>query len=236
MRPLIVVVAQPLVEIGLQRLHRFVEMLAELDSEELLLDRQVEALHKTICLLPPHFGPPVLEIDQGEIELVGMRFSSVELAAIVGQHGLHRQALLGIEGEHIIVEHTHGDLGLLGSGQEAKGETPKVVDYRVQVGLTDLFQIANVEGVLTQQLAGPGGFDVPLLETGIELLDVANLFGRELHAFIQLSVFEGEPALELGAQAVLIQNLLDGDQAQPNPFQGEPYFQMVIAAGRVLEA
>ena len=67
-----VVVMQPLIQIGLQRIDAFVELLAERDLVEFLQDRFMEPLANAIRLRRFHFGLRVIDIVdcQEELEIV----------------------------------------------------------------------------------------------------------------------------------------------------------------------
>ncbi len=88
-------IVQPRIEIALQLLHRFVELLAKLEAEELIFDRLVKTFDEPVRLGLAHFGAAVLQIIQGQIQFVRMQLGPTELAAIVGEHRLHRQPVCG---------------------------------------------------------------------------------------------------------------------------------------------
>ena len=62
MRPLVIVVIKPLVEVLLQFLHAGVELLPEGLAEELVQERAVEALHEAVGPGRAHLAEPVLDV------------------------------------------------------------------------------------------------------------------------------------------------------------------------------
>jgi len=79
--PSTVVVVQPSVEIGLSGFQRFVEGLAHLWLEELLQHGAVEALDEAVRFRRAYFGLAVLDLVEGQVELVGVPFGAAEFAA-----------------------------------------------------------------------------------------------------------------------------------------------------------
>ena len=88
-----------------------------------------------------------------EVELVGVALGPAELAAVVGQDRADRQVEVAVERQHVVVQHRHRRLGLLGDVQEAEGVGAEGVDHRVQVDLADALEAADEEGVGREQLA-----------------------------------------------------------------------------------
>jgi hypothetical protein len=74
MRAFPIVVLQPLVQIGLQRLQVLVELLAEPDLAELLQYRLVEPLADAIGLRRFDLGLAVIDVVDRQVEPVVMRF------------------------------------------------------------------------------------------------------------------------------------------------------------------
>src|SRR5450759_7412 len=69
-RPLVVVVGKPGIEVPLELLDRTVELLAESLPEELVQYGAVEPLHEPVCPGASHLGQAVLDVVQGQEELV----------------------------------------------------------------------------------------------------------------------------------------------------------------------
>jgi hypothetical protein len=82
MRPLGVVVDEPGVEIGLERLDAVVEGLAHLHREELVEDGAVEALDEAVGFRRPDPCAAVLDAVEVEIGLVGVVLGAAELPAV----------------------------------------------------------------------------------------------------------------------------------------------------------
>ena len=71
-RPLLVVAQDPAIEILLKLFERSVELLSEGDLIELLQDRLVEALADPVRLRMLHLRARVIDVVEGEEQLVGM--------------------------------------------------------------------------------------------------------------------------------------------------------------------
>jgi len=63
------------------------------------------------------------------------------------------QVEVSIERQHVVVQHRHGRLGLLGDVQEAEGIAAEGIDHGVQIDLADALEAADKERVGRQQLA-----------------------------------------------------------------------------------
>ena len=91
MRAFVVVVLQPLIEIGLQRFDGFIEFFAERDLIKLLQDRLVESFTDVIRLRRFHLGLGMVDVvdrqKQLKIMLVG---PSAIFSSPVGQNPQHR--------------------------------------------------------------------------------------------------------------------------------------------------
>ena len=85
--------------------NRLVELLAERDAVELVEHRLVKALDDTVGLRALGLRPRVVDVLDGEIELlfVPLRISAVFDSAI-GQHALQLDALLLKEREYAIIQ------------------------------------------------------------------------------------------------------------------------------------
>jgi hypothetical protein len=80
-RALVVVVVQPGVEVGLERLDALVEPAAHGRPEEFLQHRAVEALDEAVGLGRADLGLSVPDVVERQVELVGMALGAAELAA-----------------------------------------------------------------------------------------------------------------------------------------------------------
>ncbi len=70
MRSLIIVLVKPAVQILLERRYAFIALLTENDSEKLVQDRPVKALHETVCLGTANLGPAVFNVVQCQIQFI----------------------------------------------------------------------------------------------------------------------------------------------------------------------
>ncbi|OQB24825.1 MAG: hypothetical protein BWY10_02582 [Chloroflexi bacterium ADurb.Bin180] len=113
MRALVVVAVQPDVQIGLQCFDCLIELGAESAAEEFVQHCAVETFHKAIGLWPAYPGAAMFEVVQRQVQFIRMIVLATELPAIVGQHRLHRQRFRPVEGQHVVVQHSGGSLGLL---------------------------------------------------------------------------------------------------------------------------
>ena len=84
------------------------------------------------------------------------------------------------------MEDRHGGLWALGGMQEAKRARTIGVDDDVQIDPPHALEVADLEGILTQQFARAAGFDVPFPEGGILLLDELDLLGTQLNGLRRL--------------------------------------------------
>src|SRR5438046_6499052 len=107
MRPLLVVVDEPGIEIDLQFLDRAIDLFAERHPIELVEQRAMEALADTVGLRALGLGAAVFDVLDRQVELVLVAFPAAELGAGIGQHPAQPDAVLIVERHHPIVE----DLG-----------------------------------------------------------------------------------------------------------------------------
>lgn len=150
---------EPGVEIGLQRLDGFVEVVAHGDPEELVEDGAVEALDEAARHCPrtdggqwlapwgADPGAAVFNAVEVEIEFVGMAFGAAELPAVVGEHCADRKVELAVEGQHVVVQDRNSRLGLLGDVEKAESVRAEGVDDGVQIDPADPLETADEEGV-----------------------------------------------------------------------------------------
>src|SRR5215469_10021266 len=107
MRPPMVVLDQPGIEISLQLLDAVVDLLAERDAIELIQYSAMEALTDSIGLRALGLGAAVINVLDREVELVFMALGPAKLGAAIGQHARQPDTVLVIERHHPVVE----DLG-----------------------------------------------------------------------------------------------------------------------------
>jgi hypothetical protein len=96
-----------------------------------------------------------------------MIFRKAFEATVVGQHGTDRQVEIPVERQDVVVQHRDRGLRLLGDVQEAEGVRTEGVDDTVQVDLAHALEVADEEGVGTEQLAGGLALDVALAKAGL---------------------------------------------------------------------
>ena len=110
----LVVLIDPEIEIGLKLSDGVVDLFAESDAIELVEQGLVEPLDNTIRLRAFRFGPRVIDVFHGEVELVFVPVvCAAVLSAAVGQDALQGNAVLLIERDHPVVEQIgRGDRGL----------------------------------------------------------------------------------------------------------------------------
>ena len=80
----VIVVDQPGVEVGLQLVDRVVDLLAEGNPVELVEDGAMEALANAIGLRALGLGAAVVDVLNGEIELVFVALGAAKFGAAIG--------------------------------------------------------------------------------------------------------------------------------------------------------
>jgi hypothetical protein len=98
---------------------------------------------RAVRLRRADLGLAVLDVVEGEIELVRVPFGAAELAAVIGEHGFDRQVELLVERQDVVVQHGDRRLGLLGDVQEAEGVGAVGVDHGLQVDATEALKRAD---------------------------------------------------------------------------------------------
>src|SRR5512134_3399781 len=78
MRAVFVVPSDPSIEIGLQFLDRAIDLLAERHAVELIQHRPVEALANAIGLWALRLGPAVIDVLDGQVQLVFVTLAAAE--------------------------------------------------------------------------------------------------------------------------------------------------------------
>ena len=113
---------------------------AAFDTEVLVEQRAMEALDDAVGLRPLHAGLAVLDALELEEQLVGMVVHAAsELAAVVGQHGVHFDAMR-LEGrQHVGVKQMHGGDRHLVGVEPSKRESRMAIDHRLEINLPNAF-------------------------------------------------------------------------------------------------
>src|SRR5262247_1451412 len=103
-RPQMVVFDQPGIEISLQLVDAAVDLLAERDTIELIQYSAMEALTDSVRLRALGLGAAMIDVLDGEVELVFVALSAAELGATIGQHPTQPDAVLVAERHHPVIE------------------------------------------------------------------------------------------------------------------------------------
>lgn len=199
-----IVVGHELVEVALNLLDGQIEVLPALHPEALIEQGPVHALDEAVGAQAPDLGVAVLDVLDGEQELIGMRLRlAAALPAVVGQDGLHRHVDGVVEGQHPLVEqvagrHRHLRAVALGKGQRAEG-----IDHHLDIDLADALQGAPVEGVLIEQFAGRRGLDMPAAEVRAVAIEQQDLgVGEDESGVLPGFPLQAHQALVAGLQVV----------------------------------
>ena len=137
------------------------------------------------------------------------------------------------ERQHVVVQDRDRGLRLLGHVQEAESVGAEGIDHSVQVDPADALQGADHEGIRGQELTRPLALDMALLEAGIELLEERRLLRGQLDRLVGVLALQRQPALVAGAEALVVEDLLDGDRRDPPPLQGQQRLDPVAAIRRM---
>src|SRR4029077_18189524 len=149
----LVVVDEPDVEVGLQLLNRLVDLLAEGDPVELVEDGAMEALANTIGLRALGLGAAVVDVLDGQIELVLVALGAAKLGPAIGQHARQRDAVLVVKRHHPVIEDLgRGDRGLA-IVEFGKGNFGIGVDKSLLIDPPDALERSDIEGVLRAAVA-----------------------------------------------------------------------------------
>src|SRR5262249_51834611 len=112
-RPPIIVVDQPGVEIGLQLVDRVIDLLAERNPVKLVQDGAMKALADAVRLRALGLGAAVIDVLDRKVELIFVALGAAKLGAAVSQHARQPDAVLIVEWHHPVVEDLgRGDRGL----------------------------------------------------------------------------------------------------------------------------
>ena len=148
MRAFRVVVNQPVIQVLLECLHTFEEVLAEDNAEILVQYSFVEAFNEAAGFQGFSFRSTMFNIVQGKVKLERMVLRPAELAAIVGENCAHGQVMFPVERQHIIVHQCGGTFRFLAGVQGAKSVRTIGIHAGMQIHLPDAFETACKQGVL----------------------------------------------------------------------------------------
>src|SRR6516162_7380746 len=147
MRPQIVVLDQPGIEVSLQLVDAAVDLLAERDAIELIQYGAMEALTDSIGLRALRLGAAVIDVLDREVELVFMALGPAKLGAAIGQHARQSDAVLVTERHHPVVE----DFGRCDRGlaiiELGKADLGVCVDDSPLIDPADALQGTDVKGI-----------------------------------------------------------------------------------------
>src|SRR6516165_9002631 len=144
----LVVVDEPGVEVALQLVDRAVDLLAEGNPVELVEDGAMEALANAIGLRALGLGAGMVDVLNGEIELVFVALRAAKLGAAIGQHARQADAVLVIKRHHPIIEDFGRGDRSLAIVQLGKGDLGVGVDEGLLIDPADALQRSDIEGVL----------------------------------------------------------------------------------------
>lgn len=173
--------------------------LAALNSEAFVKESAMESFKETVALRSTNLGRFVLDVLELEEKLVWVLvWTATEFAAIVGEDGLDRNAVLLKEGQDVIVEEVDGSKGHFGGVEPGESEAGVAVDGGLGIDAPDALEIADVEGVDSHQSPGMRSFDVALTELRLKALEERDLMVIELEGAFSSVLFEAQKALVLG--------------------------------------
>src|SRR5437773_8051144 len=185
MRAPMIVIDEPGVEVSLQLVDRLIDLFAKGDPVELVEDGAMKALANAIGLRALGLGAAVVDVLNGEIELVFMALGAAKLGAAIGQHARQTDAVLVIKRHHPIIEDLgRGDRGLaiVEFGERDLGIG---VDKGLLIDPPDALQRSDIEGVLRAAIARALAVELAMrLLVGLGLLERGNLRFGEQHAFL----------------------------------------------------
>ena len=131
-----------MIEIGLQLGDAVVELLAEGNPVELVQHGLVEALANAIGLRALGLGAAVVDILDGQVELVlvPLRVAAV-FAAAIGQHPAQRDAVFLVERQHPVVQQIGRGDGVLTVVELGEADLGVGIDEGLLVDAADPFSV-----------------------------------------------------------------------------------------------
>ena len=189
-----VVMMEPCVQIGLKLVDALIQVLSERDLIEFLQDGFVEPLTDAV-------GLGVVNVIVGQEELIVMFVRlAAKLRAPVGQDTQHRQVMLLIERQHSIIEEISSGDRRLGGIELGMGHFAIGVDIGLLVHPTNALDGADIEGVLTAEIAGMGRFHLAagLIVMLLLLKSLDLCLGQDDTVFSNLGLQRFQPILEVG--------------------------------------
>src|SRR6201982_3162791 len=154
MWPLLIVLADPQIEIGLQLVDRTIHLFTERDTVELVEHRSVEALADAVGLRALGLGPRVIDVLDRKVKLVfvSLRVATI-LAAAVGQDA-QKLAVVLIEQRHPpIIEQIGRRDRCLAIVKFSASDLGVRIDEGLLVDPANALQITDIERILGAPIA-----------------------------------------------------------------------------------
>src|SRR6516225_6877614 len=154
MWPLLIVLADPQIEIGLQLVERTIHLFAECDTIELVEHGLVEALTDAVGLRALGLGARVIDVLNREIELVLVSFGiAAELTPAIGQDAEKLDIVVLEYRQHSIIEQIGRRDRRLAIVKLGAGDLGVGVDEGLLIDAPDPLQVADIECVLGAAIA-----------------------------------------------------------------------------------
>ena len=182
MSALFIILLHPFVKISLQFLNAAVDLLAKGDAVELIQQGFVETLADAVGLRATRFCPRVVDILNGQIELIFMPImGAAEFRATIRQNTIDTQAMLVKERYHPIIEQIGGRQRCLAIIELGETHLRVGINPRLLIDPAYTFQGANIETILRNTVARMFAFKFPMgFLVGLRLLQRDQLgFGQD---------------------------------------------------------
>ena len=162
-RPRLIILGHPDIEILLQFADRRIDLLAEGDAVELVEHGLVKPFDDAIGLRAPGLGAGMVDVLDSKVELV---FVAVVGAAIfgaaIGENTLQHDAVLLVEGQDPVVQEIGRSDRRLAIIELDEANLRIGIDEGLLIDAADAFQGTHIEGVLHAAIAGTFGFELAL--------------------------------------------------------------------------
>jgi hypothetical protein len=153
-RSVVIVCADPGIEIGLEILDGPVDLLAERHAIELIEHGAMEALADAVGLRAFGFGPGVIDVLDSQVEFVFVPFRvAAVFGSPVGQHPAEPDVVLIEERHHTVVQQVGGGDRRLAVVELGKRHLGVGIDEALLIDPPDALQGADVECVLRPAVA-----------------------------------------------------------------------------------
>src|ERR1700751_3043382 len=154
MWPLLIVLADPQIEIGLQLVDRTIHLLSEHDTVELIEHRFVEALANAVGLRALGLGARMIDVLDSKVKLVfvSLRVATI-LAAAVGQYAQKLDIMLFEERQHPIIEQICRRDRRLAIVKLSASDLGVGIDEGLLVDAANALQITDIERILGAAIA-----------------------------------------------------------------------------------